>query len=89
MKKKTLTRSQKFQLLRICISAVLLVLALVLPKLTGINEWITFGLFIAAYAAVAYPVLWEAVLNIIHGQVFDENFLMAVASLGALGMKAY
>ncbi len=75
--------------MRICISAVLLVLAVVLPKLTGINEWITFGLFIAAYAAVAYPVLWEAVLNIIHGQVFDENFLMAVASLGALGMKAY
>ena len=85
MKKTILTRSQKYQILRICASAVLLALAMLLP-LTG---WTRLALFLAAYAIVAYPILWEALLNIIHGQVFDENFLMALASIGALGMKAY
>ncbi|MBQ2678549.1 MAG: cadmium-translocating P-type ATPase [Firmicutes bacterium] len=85
MKKGILTKSQKFQIMRICISAVLLALAMLLP----VTGWGKIVLFLAAYAVVAYPVLWEALLNIIHGQVFDENFLMALASIGALGMKAF
>ena len=85
MKKSILTKSQKYQITRICISAVLLALAMLLP----VTGWGKIALFLAAYAVVAYPVLWEALLNIIHGQVFDENFLMALASIGALGMKAF
>ncbi|HJJ28925.1 MAG TPA: heavy metal translocating P-type ATPase [Methanocorpusculum sp.] len=66
-------------ILRIAVSAVLFVCAVLMC-----DETARIILFIAAYAAASYAVLFEAVCNIAHGRIFDENFLMAAASLGAL-----
>ena len=74
-----MTRRQKKMLLRICISAVLLVIAVLLPY-EGV--W-RFAFFLPAYLVIGWDVLWKAAMNIAHGQVFDENFLMAVATIGA------
>ena len=74
-----MTRRQKKMLLRICISAVLLVIAVLLPY-EGV--W-RFVFFLPAYLVIGWDVLWKAAMNIAHGQVFDENFLMAVATIGA------
>lgn len=74
-----MNRKQKKLLARILLSAVLFVAALLIP-VDGI--WKTL-LFIVPYLVAGGDVLWGAVRNIAHGQVFDENFLMTVASLGA------
>lgn len=66
-------------LLRILISGVLLIAAVLIP-LEG--PW-RFLLFLPAYFTIGWDVLWRAVVNICHGQVFDENFLMALATVGA------
>ncbi len=52
-------------------------------KCISINEWLRVALYAAVYLAAGYDVLWKAIRNISHGKVFDENFLMTVASLGA------
>lgn len=52
-------------------------------------EWISLGLIIAAYIIIGCDVVKNAFLGIIHGQVFDENFLMMVATFGAFGCKEY
>ena len=67
--------------IKIIISAILFVLALVI---TFSNEWINNGLFIISYLVVGFEILKKAVRNIFRGKVFDENFLMAVATIGAL-----
>ncbi len=74
-----MTRKQKKMLLRILISAVLLVAAVMAPYE---GPW-RFLLFFPAYFTIGWDVLWRAVVNICHGQVFDENFLMALATVGA------
>ncbi len=62
-------------------------LATVIP---GDYGWLlAFGLYLAVYAFIGYDVLWRAARNIAHGQVFDENFLMVVATLGAFGLAIY
>ena len=66
--------------IKIIISAILFVLALVIPFS---NEWINNGLFIISYLVVGCEILKKAVRNIFRGKVFDENFLMAVATIGA------
>ena len=66
--------------IKIIISAILFVLALVIPFS---NEWINNGLFIISYLVVGFEILRKAVRNIFRGKVFDENFLMAVATIGA------
>lgn len=66
--------------IKIIISAILFVLALVIPFS---NEWINNGLFIISYLIVGFEILKKAVRNIFRGKVFDENFLMAVATIGA------
>ena len=71
---------QKRTLVRILVSAVLLILAALLP-LTG---WERLLAFLVPYFLVGWDVLWKAIRNIAHGQVFDENFLMALATVGAL-----
>ncbi len=77
-----MTRKQKKNLTRIIVAAVLTV-AIALSPAEGL---VAFGLYLIPYLIVAYDVLWKAVKNIARGQVFDENFLMAVASLGALAI---
>ena len=76
----TMTRKQKKMLVRIAASAVLLIAAVLVPY-QGL--W-RFALFLPAYFVIGWDVLWRAVRNIAHGQVFDENFLMALATVGAL-----
>ncbi len=66
--------------IKIIISAILFVLALVIPFS---NELINNGLFIISYLVVGFEILKKAVRNIFRGKVFDENFLMAVATIGA------
>ena len=74
-----MTRKQKKILIRIAVSAVLLIGAVLIPY-EGV--W-RFLLFLPAYFVIGWDVLWKALRNIAHGQVFDENFLMALATMGA------
>ena len=76
---KSLTKKQKKMLWRIGASALLLLAAFLLP-LKGIYRLIAF---LIPYVVIGWDVLWKAVRNIAHGQVFDENFLMALATVGA------
>ncbi len=81
---KRLSRSQRRRLWRIVGSAALwLGLRIAEPEgLWGL-------LYLAPYLVAGYDVLWSAVRNILHGQVFDENFLMCVATVGAFGCGEY
>lgn len=72
--------------IKIIISAILFVLALVIPFS---NEWINNGLFIISYLVVGFEILKKAVRNIFRGKVFDENFLMAVATIGAFAISEF
>lgn len=74
-----MSRKQKKMLTRILASAVLFALSFLLP-LSGV---LRLFYFITVYAVVGWDVLWRAARNIAHGQVFDENFLMALATIGA------
>lgn len=80
-----MTRKQKKMLIRIIISGALLIIAALLP-LKGI---LRLAAFIVPYAVIGWDVLWKAMRNIAHGQVFDENFLMALATVGAFGTGEY
>lgn len=71
---------------KIIISAILFVLALVIPFS---NELINNGLFIISYLVVGSEILKKTVRNIFRGKVFDENFLMAVATIGAFAIGEF
>lgn len=80
-------------LIRICIAAILTVVTLVL-KYTVASEiawftWLELGISLAAYLIVGYDILLRAFTNIIHGKVFDENFLMTIATIGAFAIGEY
>ena len=93
-----MTKKQKKMLIRIIAAAVLLALAALLPPvrvpfgiplLTSRLDGDLFALapiwlYLAAYFTIGWDILWKAIRNIGHGQVFDENFLMCVATVGAL-----
>ena len=74
-----MTRKQKKMVVRIVASALLLVGAVLVPY-EGV--W-RFALFLPAYFVIGWDVLWKAARNIALGQVFYENFLMALATVGA------
>ena len=80
-----MTRKQKKMLRRILLAASTLLTAALLP-VTGVLRLLAYLL---PYGIVGYDVLRRAVLNIKNGQIFDENFLMAVATLGAFGCGEY
>lgn len=80
-----MSKKQKKMLWRIVAAAVLTAAAALLP-LEGVWRGIVF---VVPYLIAGYDVLWAAVRNIAHGQVFDEQFLMTVATLGALGIGEY
>lgn len=80
-----MTRKQKKVLIRI-IAAAILVVALHFVPVTG---WLSLALYLIPYFIIGYDILRKAVLGIIHGEVFDENFLMAVATIGAIGLGEY
>ena len=75
----TLTKKQKKNRNRILIAAALLILIKILP-LTG---WVQGACCLVPYLIIGYDVLRKAFLGIVNGQVFDENFLMAIATVGA------
>lgn len=82
-------RKQKKALIRILIAAVLMVVLGLVSHFTNINEYVLFALYMVPYLVVGYDVLWKAVKGIGRGQVFDENFLMAIATVGAIVLQEY
>ena len=72
--------------LKIIISFIIYILAIFLPFN---NEIFNKGLFIISYIIVGYDTLKKAVKNIFRGKVFDENFLMAVATIGAFAVQEF
>ena len=76
-----MSKKQKRMLFRILLSAVLLLAAVLLP----LSDFplLRLAVFLVPYGVIGWDVLWRAVRNIAHGQVFDENFLMALATVGA------
>lgn len=77
-----MTRKQKKLLLRIIIAAALVVILQLIPA----KGWLRFGLYLIPYLVIGYDILKRAALGIFHGQVFDENFLMATATVGAFAL---
>ncbi len=77
----------KNNLIRIVISSVLLGAAVLIDR-NHSHHYIHYILYIGAYLTVGYPVLSRAVKNIIKGQILDENFLMSIATVGAIGINA-
>ncbi len=88
---KNLTKKQRKTLLRIIISGVLLIIAYVFTHIVfhDLNRWIELGIFLVPYGIIGWDILWRAVKNIAHGQVFDENFLMCIATIGAFALGEY
>lgn len=80
-----MNKKQKRNLIRIIITALLLILL----KFISIDENIKKYLYIIPYLLVGYDILINAVKGIVNGQVFDENFLMTVATVGAIGLGDY
>ena len=80
-----MTRKQKKTLYRILLAFVLFVVSLLLP----VEGPLRLAVFLVPYAAAGWDVLWKAVRNILNGQVFDENFLMCTATVGALIIGEY
>ena len=80
-----MTKKQKKMLYRIIAAAIVLVIASLIPEETILRPIV----FLISYVIIGYDILKKAVLGIIHGQVFDENFLMAVATVGAIGLREY
>lgn len=78
-------KKQKKMLLRIISSGLLFIAALFLPAIGPIRLLV----FLIPYAVIGWDVLWRAIRNISHGQIFDENFLMALATLCALAIGEY
>ena len=95
MKKRGIntTSKQKKMLYRIITAFVLFVVLMVLEH-TGVleqlpSQWLVFLIYLIPYLVIGYDIVYKAVRNISHGQVFDENFLMMVATFGAFGVKEY
>ena len=78
-------KKQKKMLARILVSAVLFAAGFFLP-LAG---WSQLVFYLTVYAIIGWDIVWKAVRNIAHGQVFDENFLMALATIGAFCLQEF
>ncbi|MBR5684152.1 MAG: cadmium-translocating P-type ATPase [Ruminococcus sp.] len=82
-----MSKKQKNILIRIIAAGILLVIAALLPLEE--KSPARLAAFLVPYGIISWDVLWKAIRNIKNGQVFDENFLMAVATIGALAVKEY
>ncbi len=80
-----MSKSQKRDLYKIIAAAILLVAAVRIPA----EGWTRLAVFLVPYLVIGGSVLWKAARNIAHGQIFDENFLMALATVGALIIGEY
>ncbi|MBQ2700343.1 MAG: cadmium-translocating P-type ATPase, partial [Clostridia bacterium] len=80
-----MTHKQKKQLIRIGVSIALLIVAALLPW----AGWLRLVAFAIPYLFIGWKILWRSLRNIARGQVFDENFLMSIATLGAFAIGEY
>lgn len=94
-----MTKKQKRMLTRIIVAALMLIGLKLIPAagfsrldvllFPGAGRWIRLALYLVDYAVIGYDILRKAVKGIIKGRVFDENFLMAIATVGALALAIY
>jgi Cd2+/Zn2+-exporting ATPase len=88
-----MTAKQKKMLVRIGISFILLVLLMIGENVgyleTLENDLLVFAVFLVPYLIIGYDIIFKAARNICHGQIFDENFLMMLATFGAFGVQEY
>ena len=93
-----MSKKQKKKLIRIIISLVLFVILFILDLIFALDSlipnnkisWILpFILYLSIYLIIGYDVLLKAIRNIFKGQIFDENFLMIIATIGAFGIQEY
>lgn len=92
-----MTRKQKKNLIRIIISLVLFLIIFMVDKIIVLGDVFSgkcrfilpFCLYLIVYIIIGYDVLKKAFLNIVHGSVLDENFLMTIATLGAFSLAIY
>ena len=80
-----MTKKQKKMLIRILITAAMLVALYIIP----VTGWLRLALYLTAYLVIGYDILKKAGQGIVNGRVFDENFLMAVATVGAFALAIY
>lgn len=80
-----MNKKQKKVLIRIIVAATLIVVLSLMP----IEGYVKFGLFMIPYLVIGYDILKKAFKGILNKQVFDENFLMAVATIGAIALGDY
>lgn len=80
-----MTQKQKKVLFRIIVSAVLMIGLYFVP----VEGYLRFLLYLVPYFIIGYDILRKAILGLLHGKVFDENFLMAVATVGAMLLGVY
>ena len=97
-RKKNMTKKQQVMLGRILVAAVLLLVLQLLPEnlfspldglLPGLAYWVQLALYLVDYLIIGYDILLKAGKGIKNGQVFDECFLMAIATVGALALALY
>lgn len=94
-----LSKKQKKELIRIIITLVLFIVLLIINKILNLETiipnannygWLLpFFLYLSLYLYIGYDVLYKAIRNIFHGEIFDENFLMCLATIGAFGIKEF
>ena len=87
-----MTDKQKKTLSRILVTFVIFAVLFILEhtgRLENVNMWILFVIYLIPYLIIGYDIILKAAKNISHGQVFDENFLMMVATIGAFGVREF
>ena len=87
-----MTKKQKKMLYRIIVTFLLFAVLMVCEhtgRMDGWNKIVLFVIYLVPYLVIGYDIVYKAVRNISHGQVFDENFLMMIATFGAFGVGEY
>ena len=84
-----MTKKQKKTLYRIIAAAVLLIIVALVTESIPMPQILQFVLHLVPYLVIGWDILRKAFLGILHGEVFDENFLMAIATVGAMGVGEY
>lgn len=84
-----MSKKQKKVLVRIIVALLLLAGVILLDKLALLPQWAMIVLYLVPYFVIGYDILWKAFKGIKNRQVFDENFLMAVATVGALCLQEF
>lgn len=84
-----MTKKQKKVLIRIIIASVLIILLKLVFHFVNVNKYVELIVFLVPYFVIGYDILKKAVYGIFNRQVFDENFLMAIATVGAIALGEY